>query len=255
MASTSKTESGATGGSNGNEVKTLAKGLAILDLLLAGSPVRTGDAAKALDMDKGGASRLLRTLVSTGYARQEGDRSFGLGTKLSARPLPGRPKRSLRARARPTLERLSAATQESIHLAIPADEHVFYVDAIEANFPLRVDSRPGTFGPVDCTAMGRIFVAHGLIAMPPHLEAHTARTITDPDRFAEELQAILRQGYALQDEEYYLGMRGVAAPIFDAFGTVVGAVGVSGPSVRIKSSDLDQLATLTQEAARSIPAE
>lgn len=103
--------------------------------------------------------------------------------------------------------------------------------------------------------MGRIFLAHGLAALPRHLERRTVNTITDPDLFQQELARIRREGCALQDEEYYIGMRGVAAPVFDAAGAVVGAIGVSGPSVRICSADLADLSRIVREIAREIPVE
>jgi DNA-binding IclR family transcriptional regulator len=239
----------------GSDVKTLMKGLAIVDLLLSRSSLRTSEAATAIDIDKSGASRMMQTLVKAGFACRDSARGFRLGPKLTSRHVSRRPKRSLRERARPIIEGLAKLTRESIHLAIPADEHVFYIDAIEANFPLRVDSRPGTLGPVDCTAMGRIFIAYGILAMPAHLEAHTEKTITDPIRFEEELQTIRAQGYAMQNEEYYVGTRGVAAPLFDPDGFVIGTVGISGPSVRIDAASLPSLGALARDWALRLPIE
>jgi DNA-binding IclR family transcriptional regulator len=245
----------ASDGSRGSEVKTLSKGLAILELLLSGMALRTNDAARALDIDKSGASRMMQTLSNAGFARRDSDRCFRLGPKLTGRRLTRCPKRSLRERARPIMGGLAKLTNESIHLAIPADECVLYIDAVESNFPLRVDSRPGTLGPIDCTAMGRIFIAYGILAKPAHLEAHTALTITDPNRFEEELQAIRTRGYAVQNEEYYIGMRGVAAPLFDRDGVVIGTVGISGPSVRVEAAALPFLGSLVREWALKLPAD
>ena len=235
------------------EVKTLSKGLAVLDLLLSGAALRTSDVANALAIDKSNASRMMQTLASAGFASRDCNRYFRLGPKLTGRHSSRQPRRSLRVRARPIMEGLAGVTNESIHLAIPADEHVLYIDAVESNFPLRVDSRPGTLGPIDCTAMGRIFIAYGVQAKPLHLEAHTPLTITDQIRLDEELQAIRTCGYAMQNEEYYIGMRGVAAPLFDADGTVIGTIGISGPSVRIEATALPKLGSMVRDWALKLP--
>jgi DNA-binding IclR family transcriptional regulator len=243
----SRTRSDATGGN----LKTLAKGLKVLDLLLRSPTLRTSDAATILGTDKGSASRLLQTLVQAGYAQQTEARSFSLGPKLAGRPIPGRPRRSLRERARPVLERLAEKTREAVHVSIPADENVLYVDVVESSYPLRVHNPPGTLGPLECTAMGRVFIALAHAPMPDQLKAYTDKTITDPVRFKAELQRIVEQGYALQDEEYLVDIRGAAAPLYDETRAVIAAVGVSGPASRIRQEDLRDLGALVREEASS----
>jgi len=231
-------------------VKTLAKGLSALDLLLRNPTVRTSGVAAILGIDKGSASRILRTLVHAGYARQVEGRGFSLGHKLVGHPIPGQPRRSLRERARPVMERLADETREAVHLSIPADENILYIDAIESSFPLRVHNPPGTLGPLDCTAMGRIFIALANAPMPSELKAYTEKTITDPILFKAELQRIIERGYALQDEEYHVDIRGAAAPLYDETRRVIAAVGVSGPVTRIEQGDLHDLGALLLEETR-----
>ncbi|MDQ2081606.1 IclR family transcriptional regulator [Xanthobacteraceae bacterium Astr-EGSB] len=235
----------------GSNLKTLTKGLKALDLLLDRKALRTSDAAAILGTDKGSASRLLQTLSQAGYAQQMEGRSFSLGPKLVGRPIPSRPRRSLRERARPILERLSQMTREAVHVSIPADEHVLYVDAIDSPFPLRVHNPRGTLGPLECTAMGRIFIALAHAPMPDQLKAYTEKTIVDPVQFKAELQRITEQGYALQDEEYCADVRGAAAPLYDEMRNVIAAVGVSGPASRIRQEDLKDLGELVRAEANS----
>jgi DNA-binding IclR family transcriptional regulator len=246
-----KTEPAPAKDATGSNLKTLAKGLKVLDLLLRNPTLRTSDVAAILDTDKGSASRLLQTLVQGGYAQQAEGRSFGLGPKLIGQPIPGQPRRSLRERARPVLERLAEKTHEAVHVSIPADENVLYIDAIESSFPLRVHNPPGTLGPLECTAMGRVFIALASAPMPRQLKSYTPRTITDLVLFQAELQRIIKQGYALQDEEYNLDIRGAAAPLYDERHTVIAAVGVSGPGSRIRQEDLHDLGALVLAEARA----
>jgi DNA-binding IclR family transcriptional regulator len=233
------------------ELKTLTKGLAVLDLLMLNESVRTGDVASIFGLDKSSASRILQTLMLAGFAQTGAGRGFVLGQKLAHRAGIARPRKSLRANARPILERLAEKTGEAVHLSILADEQVLYLDTIESKFTLRADSRPGTLAPLAYTAIGRIFLALANAPLPDKLVAQTERTITDPTLFQAELQKIVRQGYALHDEELHLGIRGAAAALRGLNGEVVGAVGVSGPSVRIKQEDMEALGILVRdEAAR-----
>jgi DNA-binding IclR family transcriptional regulator len=233
----------------GSNLKTLSKGLKVLDLLLRNKTLRTSEVASILGTDKGSASRLLQTLAQAGYAQPADGRGFDLGPKLVGRSIPSRPRRSLRERARPVLERLSQRTREAVHVSIPADENVLYVDVIDSSFPLRVHNPPGTLGPLECTAMGRIFIALAHAPMPEQLKAYTEKTIVDPVQFKTELQRIAEQGYALQDEEYLVDIRGAAAPLYDETRTVIAAVGVSGPASRIRLEDLADLGALVREEA------
>ena len=233
----------------GSNLKTLAKGLKVLDLLLGSKALRTSDVATILGTDKGSASRLLQTLAQAGYAQQAEGRSFSLGPKLVGRSIPSRPRRSLRERARPILERLSQRTSEAVHVSIPADENVLYVDAIDSSFPLRVHNPPGTLGPLECTAMGRIFIALAHAPIPDQLKSYTEKTIVDPVQFKAELQRIIEQGYALQDEEYLVDIRGASAPLYDATRAVIAAIGVSGPASRLRQGDLHDLGKLVREEA------
>lgn len=237
--------------SGSSEVKTLAKGLAVIDRMLEYGPVRTTDLAQHLGIDKGTASRLLHTLVISGYVRLGEGRAYELTEKMIGRKNLLRPERSLRERARPLLEQIAAETGEAVHLSVPADDKVLYIDTVESNSPLRVDRPAGTLAPLDCTAMGRILLAHLPLAIPAQLQKRTENTIADPVRFAILLNTIREQGYALDDEEYHIGIRCAAAPLRDQNGEVVGAIGVSGPSVRMAREALQPLGEKLKLAAGS----
>ena len=66
-----------------------------------------------------------------------------------------------------------------------------------------------------------------------NVKAFSARTITTPKAFKEEIAAIRRRGFAINQEEYFAGMSGVAAPVFDYTGFAVYSISVAGPSERM----------------------
>jgi DNA-binding IclR family transcriptional regulator len=233
-------------------IKSLAKGLRAIDLLLQNHDVGTLEIASALAIDKGAASRLLHTLVESGYALQGSNRRYQPGPKLrtrSGQPIaPGGA--SIRERARPLLERLHQSTKETAHLALRADDRVLYFDKIDTDLPLRVDRPVGTLSPLHCTALGKIFLAYGEAPLPRSLAGYTTRTPVDLETLRAALQRIVEVGYALDDEEFAVGIRCAAAPLRDNTGRVVAAVGISGPTARITQSQLTTYGRLTQEIAR-----
>jgi DNA-binding IclR family transcriptional regulator len=232
-------------------LKSLARGLRAVDLLLSRIDVGTVEVAGALRMDKGAASRLLQTLVASGYAMQAPGRRYQAGPKLrmrSAQPLlPGSV--SIRERARTLLERVHEATAETAHLAIRADDRVLYLDKVETDLPLRVDRPVGTLSPLHCTALGKIFLAYGEAPLPRSLAAFTMRTAVDLGALRAALKAIVERGYAVDDEEFALGIRCVAAPLRDGTGRVVAAIGISGPTARVTAKHLVSYGRLLQDVA------
>jgi DNA-binding IclR family transcriptional regulator len=74
----------------------------------------------------------------------------------------------------------------------------------------------------------------------------------DPAALTVELAKIRARGYATDDEEYELGVRGIASPIRDDSGNSVAAVGVSGPAQRLTKNRLRALAGHVKDAAKAI---
>lgn len=233
-------------------VKSLAKGLRALDLIIERADVGTNEVAQSLGIDKGAASRVMQTLVAAGYAVQNAKRRWQCGPKLRSRTAtPAGP--SVRERARPLLERLHAATGETAHLAIRADDRVLYLDKVETDLPLRVDRPVGTLSPLHCTALGKIFLAFGEAPVPRTLAGYTNRTAMDLDALRSALARIVEDGYAVDDEEFAVGIRCVAAPLRDGSGRVVAAIGISGPTARITPGHLTSYGRLAMEVASDFP--
>ena len=233
-------------------LKSLAKGLRALEMLLRKDSVGVTDVAHALDIDKGAASRILRTLADCGFAAQGAARRYQSGPKLRtrARALTLPSGISIRERARPLLERLHQLTHETAHLAIRADDQVLYLDKVNTDLPLRVDRPIGTLAPLHCTALGKVFLAFEGGPLPRRLTAYTVHTSVSENTLQASVERIVASGYATDDEEFAVGIRCVAAPLRDATGEVVAAIGLSGPAARIPSDKLDELGSLVTRVAQ-----
>lgn len=235
----------------GGTVKSLAKGLKALEMLIVAGEAGATDVARALALDKSAASRMLKTLAECGFAVQGHDRRYRAGPKLRARDsgsgLPGGA--SIREHARPLLQHIYEATRETAHLAIRADDQVLYLDKIDTDQPLRVDRPVGTLAPLHCTALGKVLLAFSDARLPRNLAGYTARTPVNEAELKAALADVAARGFATDDEEFAPGIRCVAAPLRNPAGQVVAAIGLSGPSTRIAADDLERLGRLVASVA------
>lgn len=232
-------------------VTSLERGLRVLDLLIEveadvvrrARGVTTQHVANELGVHKSTASRIMHTLVSSGYAvRMPGaSRGFRLGPAAQVHPGLTLDQRQLRELAQPFLVALVDQTGECAHAAVSAGGWALVVDDVETGQALRVVAGRGRRVPLHCTSAGKCLLAHGLAAIPDQLPARTARTMTNPEILRLHLTEVLERGYAIDDEENDPGVRCISAPVFGAASEPIGCIGIDGPSVRMTDARLPAL--------------
>lgn len=236
------------------EIQSLARGLQILEYL-ANAPDGLGitELAAELKVDKGTASRLAQTLAQYGYVEKDTDsRRYQLGPQVVNLSRIVITRMPLREAAKPFLKRLVAETGECAHIAVLSRGMALYIDQVESPATLRVNAEVGHLAPLHCTALGKALMAFSGCELPEKMETRTARTITDPEVLKLHLEQIRRQGYAVDDEEYDMGVRCVAAPVFDFRDKMVGAIGISGPAARVTPEKLCELSRVVVGIAREL---
>ncbi len=236
------------------EIQSLARGLKILDLLgQAAEGASITELAETLGVDKGSASRLVATLRRYGYVEKAEDtRRFHLGSQVISLSRSVLTRLPLRETAKPYLRQLMERTGECAHLAVPAQGKVLYIDQVESPATLRVNAQVGTMNPLHCTALGKVLLAFGAVEVPESLEAFTAHTITGLQTLLAELEQVRQQGYAVDDEEFDLGVRCLAVPVFDVRGKAVGSIGISGPATRVTRERLPDMTAAVLEAGKAL---
>jgi IclR family KDG regulon transcriptional repressor len=199
-----------------------------------------GELAAKVGLPKGTTHRLVSSLAYFGYIQQDlSDRKYKLGFKLVNLGELVLDQIDLRSVAHAHLLQLSQKAAEIAHLVVLDNDEALYIDKIQtAREGLHMSSRMGYRAPLHCTAVGKVLLAHQVpaeierIIQARGLPRHTAHTITDVARFISHLERVKKSGYALDDEEHSIGIRCVAAPIYNKNGEVVAAVSVSAPAVR-----------------------
>ena len=168
----------------------------------------------------------------------------------------------LRALLRPHLAALAAASGETIHLAVLDGAEIVYIDKFDSPLPVAAYSRVGGRAPAACVASGKALLAvlcedqATLQKRLGTLQAHTPNSITDFDALSAELQRTRDAGHAQNREEWRLGVCGLGAPVFNARGEPVAAIGISVPSIRFARQQVRRLVELlqtsTQDASRTL---
>jgi len=159
--------------------------------------------------------------------------------------------------ARAPMVCLMEETQETVKMGLLSGDKVVILTQSECSQPMRAFAEPGASLPLHCTSLGKALLsvvergeAEALVGS--HMPAQTAKTLVNFEALWQDVQAAKAHGYAVQDEEYLIGLRGAAACIFDEAGQPIAALSVTGPTVRIPSARLSQLGTLVAQVCAQI---
>ena len=195
--------------------------------------------AKLLNLHKNNVFRILATLESRGYVEQNPRTgNYRLGLKAFEAGQAYLRHTSLLSVAHPQMEALSSELRENSYLAVLRGDYVFYLDEVIADQTIQVISRLGTRVSPHCTATGKVFIAYLEETQVEELfetmvlDKMTPQTITDKRKLKTEINKVGESGYAVDNEEWTLGLKCVAAPILDYYGKIQGTISVSGPSDR-----------------------
>lgn len=220
---------------------------------------RLSDLSRALGISKSTAYQLLQTLEAHGLVERDPEsRRYRLGYGLIelAGPVLGR--LDLRALARPSLRRLCAETGQTVFLGVRDGDRIVIVEKEEPSADLKITAPVGRRIPITAGSFGKLFLAYAdpadldrLLGQQP-LRRFTARTITEPAAYRRVLEATRQLGFALDDEEYLEGVRGISAPILGAAGELAAALAVVGFSGSMPDERLAAMIEATVRAAATI---
>jgi IclR family transcriptional regulator, acetate operon repressor len=221
----------------------------------ADGPVSFGAITEATGLPKSTTSRLLGALERHALLERDRDGALRPGTVLTRYARRASATDQLVVTARPYLEELGRSTGETVNLAVPGAGAVEQIDQVDSSYLLGATNWVGLDVPFHCSALGKVFLAHRVVGLPPgRLEQRTDRTITTRDALTDELDLVRRSGYAVADEELEPGLVAIAAPVRDSGGHVVGALSVSGPSMRLTADRIVTVAGLTMRSAALLSA-
>ena len=247
------------------ENRTLTRAVAILRTIKADRSsrgLRLTEIAQKCGLEKSTVHRLLATLAAEGLVDQdpESDR-YRLGLTLLELGMAVHQRLDIRSEALPVLRELSERADDTVHLGVPREAHVVYLEKVESRHAVQMRSRVGERMPLHSTGIGKAILAFAreedvTTVLEAGLEQRTMNTITDADELRRELERIRVRGFSIDMEENEEGVRCVAAPVFDHRLNVAGAISVAGPAFRfseVRIRDLGtEVATAAQEVSRRL---
>jgi DNA-binding IclR family transcriptional regulator len=221
-------------------VPSLKNSFSILEILANKSELTLQEISKATSIPKTTIFRILYTLEHEGVIVKERDK-YKIGFRVVKLGMAALSKMELRNLIIPFLYDLSLKLGETSHLAVLSDNKSLILEVCDSPNPVKISSRPGTLVSLNCSATGKILLEFIIgrenidnFFQGTKLEKRTENSITTIAGLKKELEAIHDQGYAVDNEEYYENVRCLAAPIKDAFGKTVAAIGITATTIRLK---------------------
>lgn len=244
-----------------NTIKSLDRAMEVFEFLSETQGQSLSKLAKDMGQSPATIYRVLVTLEGRGLVEFDaidqvwhiGPRAFIIGSRFLRRT-------SLVDRARPLLRGLMETTGETANLGIEQAGHVLFVSQVETHASIRAFFPPGTLSRLHASGIGKALLSQmdevrvdKFMSGAP-LERFTDFTLTDRDNLLSDLEATRQRGFAIDGEERNLGMRCIAAPVFDIHGEAIAGISVSGPTSRVSEAQIPELSAAVLAAASNLTA-
>jgi IclR family acetate operon transcriptional repressor len=228
-----------------SNLSALDKATLVLEAIVAyPRPIGLPDLTADLGLPRQTIHRILQQLCDNGLITRDPSRDrYAVGPRLSNLAMQTLASDNYRAPLRAILTDVVEDVEETCNFGVLDGLEFMYLDRLECSWSLRVHLSAGSRVPAYCTSGGKALLAHldrplrNALIRSRKLDAHTATTIVDPGELERELDVILTQGYALNNEEHTVGVVGAAVPILSGEGRALGALALHGPSQRLTLAD------------------
>ncbi len=241
-----------------NLVQAVLKALELMEVICREKHCGIRELSQKVGITRSTVNRLVATLERAGFVEQENERGkyratlkvFEMGNEVIQHL-------DIREKAYPIMLKLSAETEETINLAVLDGYQVIYISKIDSPHLLKSSAPVGSRPPIYCNASGKVILAYlpedrKQILFPTEFTSFTPNTISSIPEMEAELARIRVVGYAVDNEEWSLNTRALAAPVNNYDGKIMGALTIAGPSIRMTPVRLDDLTGLLLAAAQEL---
>lgn len=220
-------------------VEAVLAALHIMDCFLAAPTLGIKQIMDATGYTRNRVMRLTGTLVHKGYlVLDEASRAYSLGTKIPALSNVYEPRQEIILQVNPVLKKIAYHTGESVSFYIREGFDRVVLAREEGTQAIRYTVSEGQRMDLHAGAGGKVLLAFASDEVVSSflskrtLGKHTQQTITTKKKLIAELKKIQKQGFATSRGERVPDAYAIAAPVFDAAGDLLGALGIAGPAGR-----------------------
>lgn len=245
---------------NTSKVKSLQKALSILECFTVSRPeLGITEIGEILELNKSNVHNIISTFEKCGYIQKNPKTNkYQLGYRILELSRVINAHLGLSDIVSPIIKKLADDLDEIVYFAIPREHMVLYIEGAYPSVALNIRTMLGETAEMYCTSLGKAMLAF----MPPDVSVQciakqsmvtfTHNTITDRAVLISELNEIRRCGYSIDNMEHEYGIKCVGVPVFNRNAEMIGAVSVSGPSLRFGEESIAGFASKLTACAQTI---
>lgn len=237
--------------------RTLIRGLDLLDAVADG-PVALSALAEKVGLTRSTAHRLATALTEHRFLTYSPRLGYKLGPKLLHLGSIAQQQVDLVQIARPTLEKLAAMSQDTVHLGVLEEHRALYLEKIPGRRRVEIGSRVGELQPMTSTGLGKALLLDGdHESWRAQFNADHGNDASEADfnLWLDRMLGYSDAGVAFDLEENEDQIRCVAAPVRDARGTIVAAISVSSAAQYMADDRMASLSEVVRKTAAGISQE
>ena len=241
-------------------IQVIERMMQLLDSLAAHQdPVPLKELAHDTGLHPSTAHRILNDLVACRLVDRSDPGLYRLGMRLLELGNLVKARINVRDAAIEWMRKLHRTTGQTINLAVRQGDEIVYVErAFSERSGMQVVRAIGGRAPLHLTSTGKLFLAHDdapvvrAYVTRTGLAGNTRNSITDIKALELELEQVCKTGYARDNEELELGVRCMAAGIYDDSSKLVAGLSISAPTDRLQDDWLEDLEATAQRISSAL---
>ena len=241
-------------------IQVLERSFALLDMLASqAEPVSLKEISERTGLHPSTAHRILNDLTLGRFVDRPQAGSYRLGMRLLELGNLVKDRIDVREAALGPMRELHKLTHQAVNLSMRQGDEIIYVErSYSERSGMQVVRTVGGRAPLHLTSVGKLFLAHDepsrvrSYASRTGLTGHTRNSITDILRLEKELATVRASGVARDDEELELGVRCMAAGIFDDQGKLLAGLSISAPADRLEEGWLERVRATAKQISSAL---
>jgi DNA-binding IclR family transcriptional regulator len=241
-------------------IQVLERMFSLLDALAAHQdPVSLKELSERTGLHPSTAHRILNDLAIGRYVDRPEAGSYRLGMRLLELGNLVKARLDVRDAAIGPMRELHKLTHQAVNLSVRQGDEIVYIErTYSERSGMQVVRAVGGRAPLHLTSVGKLFLAHEdpqrvrAYASRTGLSGHTRNSLTDLPALERELAQVRQNALARDDEELELGVRCMAAAIFDDQGKLVAGLSISAPADRLEESWAERVKTTAEQISASL---